>query len=305
MITKKTVLILGAGASQPYGYPLGEELRRRICNNITNSHNTETLNYLGFKGGIIKKFRDEFLNSGKYTIDEFLEKRTEFVDIGKIAIGLELIPLEHIENLNMVNDSDNWYRVVFKEMDSDIDEFYDFNDFHKNKISFITFNYDRSLEQFMFNALKYSYDLGDENVSKILSKIDIIHLHGQLGFLPWQNKEGRAYSPIIEPNWLKKSAEQIRIIHESSSSDKNFLKTHELLHDAERIYFLGFGFNRTNLIRLNISKLLNSKEISGTSLNLSTFDVKNAEIYSAHNINSNSLIPTNIVNFFRNNHQLI
>ena len=63
MITKKTVLILGAGASQPYGYPLGEELRRRICNNITNSHNTETLNYLGFKGGIIKKFRDEFVKN--------------------------------------------------------------------------------------------------------------------------------------------------------------------------------------------------------------------------------------------------
>lgn len=31
MITRRTVLVLGAGASKPYGYPLGGELRNQIC----------------------------------------------------------------------------------------------------------------------------------------------------------------------------------------------------------------------------------------------------------------------------------
>ena len=31
MITKRTVLVLGAGASSHYGFPLGEGLRDRVC----------------------------------------------------------------------------------------------------------------------------------------------------------------------------------------------------------------------------------------------------------------------------------
>jgi len=36
MIKEKTVLILGAGASKPYGFPTGEELRREIIDNYVN-----------------------------------------------------------------------------------------------------------------------------------------------------------------------------------------------------------------------------------------------------------------------------
>ena len=39
MINTKTVLVLGAGASYPYGFPLGAELHDRICRYAT--HNLE------------------------------------------------------------------------------------------------------------------------------------------------------------------------------------------------------------------------------------------------------------------------
>lgn len=31
MITENTIFILGAGASKPYGFPTGAELREQIC----------------------------------------------------------------------------------------------------------------------------------------------------------------------------------------------------------------------------------------------------------------------------------
>ncbi|OPX57862.1 MAG: hypothetical protein A4E25_01943 [Methanobacterium sp. PtaB.Bin024] len=34
MIDKDTVFVLGAGASEPYEYPLGEELRTNIVDNL-------------------------------------------------------------------------------------------------------------------------------------------------------------------------------------------------------------------------------------------------------------------------------
>jgi hypothetical protein len=36
MITKPTLFILGAGASIPYGFPSGWDLRNRICAEATN-----------------------------------------------------------------------------------------------------------------------------------------------------------------------------------------------------------------------------------------------------------------------------
>lgn len=299
MITNKTVLILGAGASNPYQYPLGEKLRMDICDNITLGHSAEILNKYGFKGDDIRNFRNEFFNSGKYTIDEFLEKRKEFTEIGKMAIALELVPKESNEILNKIPNSENWYRLVFNKMDTELYKF------PENKISFITFNYDRSLENFMFNALKSSSGGDFDEVAKVLKQINIIHLYGQLGVLPWQDKvNGIEYENTKETGSIYTAARGIKIIYENSPKDKDFLKTHELLHEAEKIYFLGFGFNPTNLKRLNITSIPSKKEIAGTSIGLSTHDIKDVELNSKHRINSSSLFPNNIVDFFRNHFRL-
>src|SRR6267378_303056 len=76
MIEKRTVLILGAGASMPYGFPSGSGLRRHII-----------------------EYLDELLSADTTSIDVFLERRTEFVEIGKAAIAATLIPLESTRNL--------------------------------------------------------------------------------------------------------------------------------------------------------------------------------------------------------------
>jgi hypothetical protein len=36
VITKETVFVLGAGASQPFAFPLGSELKKRVLGNYRN-----------------------------------------------------------------------------------------------------------------------------------------------------------------------------------------------------------------------------------------------------------------------------
>jgi len=54
-------------------------------------------------------------------------------------------------------------------------------EFAENRVSFVTFNYDRSVEQFLFTSLKNTFGRPDGNTSQVLQKVPIVHLHGRLG----------------------------------------------------------------------------------------------------------------------------
>ena len=88
MISVPTVLVLGAGASKPYKYPLGQELVTNICDNLSrrNSDQCKTMQNC-FNWNEINSFRKSLLFSGKNSVDGFLEHRKEFIDIGKTAIA--------------------------------------------------------------------------------------------------------------------------------------------------------------------------------------------------------------------------
>jgi hypothetical protein len=62
------------------------------------------------------------------------------------------------------------------------------------------FNYDRSLEHFLFTALKYSSGKSDDECAGKLKTIPIIHLHGDLGALPHTGAAlARPYNSNISP----------------------------------------------------------------------------------------------------------
>jgi len=52
--------------------------------------------------------------------------------------------------------------------------------FARNPIKIITFNYDRSLEQFLYWAIKASFRLGDEQVFDELRKLPLLHVYGEV-----------------------------------------------------------------------------------------------------------------------------
>ena len=53
-------------------------------------------------------------------------------------------------------------------------------------LRFIVFNYDRCLEQFLWMAVQAYFDISPEEAAGILSDVEIIHVYGSIGPLPWQ-----------------------------------------------------------------------------------------------------------------------
>jgi hypothetical protein len=264
MLTHPTVLVLGAGASKPFDFPTGLELSAMVSNELRPGHHA--YNVLqdpgGFAGADINTFREEFYFSGKNSVDAFLEHRTDLIEIGKAVTAVVLIGYEDPDKLFRF-EPPNWLRYIYNNLNTS------FEDFGRNTLSFVTFNYDRTVEHFFFESLKRTYHKTDEECKSVLSQIPIIHLHGRLGFLPWQRPNGRPYSTLHDLDGIRASIDEIKIIHEdiSDGRDKDFESAKQLMQNAYRILFLGFGYNRTNIERLGIADLPDGKAI-GTSIGL-------------------------------------
>lgn len=162
----------------------------------------------------------------------FLEHRKEFMSIGKMTIASYLIPCE--KDARLREPENNWYMYLYDRLKSSFEEF------EENKISFITFNYDRSLEQFIFEALKSQFNKSPQACAEKIRKIPIIHLYGQLDFLPWQNKNGLSYSrekhTIVR---LRNAQDNIKLITEEREVENSleFQAAYKLIEEADRIYF--------------------------------------------------------------------
>ena len=257
MITIPTTLVLGAGASQPYGFPSGYELRKLLCdpNNITGVQD-------GYVGGEVAAFSEAFLKSGMSSIDAFLARRGEhkvgrnsatYAEVGKAAIAYCLIQRERPESLHAFPD-DHWYQYLWSFMCDSLDSF------GENKLRIITFNYDRSLEYYLLTALQHSFGITAQEAAKHLQKIPILHVYGQLATLHDQSPDGhgtRRYHPDVSSlAYISVAAKGIHVIDESRDDDEVFKKAYSYLKDAEKIYFLGFGFDKTNVHRLRIDELM-------------------------------------------------
>lgn len=266
MITQPTVLILGAGASMHLGYPSGNVLVQNIIDNFdgtTISRNTEIESF-----GLNDKDRTEFANalgqSMLGSIDAFLEHRPELMNTGKFAIAQALIPRE--EQQKLTARSENWYQYLCNKLNTDK------NNYARNNLSIITFNYDRSLDICLFNAIKQTYNLDDSDTYRIYVSIPIIHVHGKLGPLPFEPGGGREYGPVNNPRQIAKSSESIKIVHESFDQKIEFAKARKCIHHAEKIVFLGFGYHPVNMDRLDIpfGKI---KSIVGTSYGFTDLEI--------------------------------
>ena len=153
------MFVLGAGASKPYGFPTGEELLDSVLRGMSlepgwRSH----LAKLEFDQKQVDAFRRDFLESGQPSVDLFVEHRPEYERLGKAAIALGLIPRENHSWVFPPPDTDaphdhndNWYQYIFEKMNAPFDQF------GENQVSFVTFNYDRSLEHFFRTAVRRSY----------------------------------------------------------------------------------------------------------------------------------------------------
>jgi hypothetical protein len=111
VLTNKHVLVLGAGASQPFGFPTGIQLSKLVAQELLEGQNAfNRLTELGLPRDKICSFRDAFFRSGKNSVDAFLEHRTDLMELGKSATAAVLIPYEREEAL--FGYDNNWLRYL-------------------------------------------------------------------------------------------------------------------------------------------------------------------------------------------------
>ncbi len=247
MITKPTALILGAGASVDYGFPTGRNLLLEIWKNAREG--CELFKFLTKSLEMpreqIEKFADALIKSAAPSVDLFLEHRTDFEEIGKIAIAATLIPHENYDAFKLP-DKPSWYHTLFQLM-------VEGGNFEENRLSVITFNYDRSLEAFLFQSLKNLYGLDDKTAEEQLGKIQIIHLYGSLGDMLTGDGHQRGYEPTLRGDWTQQAAKKIKIVHEAQPGAE-FETAQNLLRGDAEIIFLGFGFHPVNVQRLRLQE---------------------------------------------------
>ncbi|MBU4460126.1 MAG: hypothetical protein KJ579_06130, partial [Verrucomicrobia bacterium] len=172
MITRDTVLVLGAGASAHLGYPLGASLVQRILA-LQGTAEAQLISSLLQNQGCaetLDSMLDALLKSGRESIDAFLAHHPPFSLAGRLAIAACLIPHERPANLYS-RGTDNWYRRLLSAMDAP------FADFAKNRLSIITYNYDRSLEFFLLSCLENGYHAKSySDCVPIIEQIPIVHV---------------------------------------------------------------------------------------------------------------------------------
>ena len=143
-------------------------------------------------------------------------------------------------------------------------------DFSDDKLAFITFNYDRSLEKFFYDALRHLYsEVTEDRIVQTLMQLKILHVYGQIAPLKWQSANDYVeYKSGTDESLLQGAANNIRTIHEEKENPE-WMESQNLIKQSEQIFFLGFGYAPENMevLRLHESIPPNCK-VYGTAFGL-------------------------------------
>lgn len=283
MIEEDTVFILGAGASTPYCLPTSSELNQEIISNFANRINMLVKSREPSKAQRMYQEALDFTNAlygSRDSIDLWLMNNTKFLEMGKHAIITYILQGENKVNLKekIHKPEQDWYRHLWTNMKDDDSTKQNHDTFSRNKIDFITFNYDRSLEQYLIDCIAYrfhTHNISDDDIIKQLKSRRIIHIYGKIANLNWES--GQNFLPYGQnPGniWLAKYNRNIKVIDEAENS-KEVNDAILLIEKAKRIFFLGFGYRKENLKLLQLPNILNrNQKIFGTALGYRDNEIK-------------------------------
>ena len=259
MITEKCVLILGAGASAPYGFPTAARLKQMICYNfefmwenfIEEKYQTSiTYSYINKQRQVAKNFVNDFRTFDHDSIDLFLDIYKDYSDIGKKAIYLTILEAE--KNSRESGKIQDWYSALFGKMIGPPENYFKLSE---NNLTIITFNYDRSLEHYFYNIFdNFTKSISVKEKIDELKRINIFHVYGKLADLPWENENDNLdFGGNIWLNQLENKKNNIKTIFERKRNAVELSSIDKSILLADKIYFLGFGFAQENVDTLSLS----------------------------------------------------
>jgi hypothetical protein len=303
MFRSKTVFIVGAGASNEVGLPVGAGLKSDISHKI-DIRFEDGWNQSSGDAKIMEIFRRHSKSAEKYSgdvndylhacwqirdampqsisIDNYIDahrgnKMIEFC--GKLGIVKCILEAERssklyldnrqTQDLDLSRSSGTWYVGFFQLLTEgvsvdDVDSIFD-------NVSFVVFNYDRCIEQYLFSALKNYYSLTDEKTKAVLSRLKIHRPYGSVGAvaIPSAGVQGVLFG-ASSVNLLETAA-QIKTFTEQIEDIKSLNEMAETMKQASTLVFLGFAFHPQNMELLKAGAET-SKRVFATAFGISKSD---------------------------------
>ena len=302
MFNTETVFILGAGASWHYGYPTGEVLVRKVIDKATLvaryfKHSQKDQNSLRPKYIIDKyegrnphlawdaalneseKLKAALVETDPLVIDYFLGWNPDLREIGTMLIAWVILECERraqtLGNINRreYSQKDNWCRFVTHQLAINCKKS---SDLLLNKVTFITFNYDISLEQSLHKGLQHIQLFENEDVKSFFSSDRFLHIYGAIrpevraskidfttqdtdtDHLSWEEKPAYQtnYRELLDQ--IYEASRGLRVIdpHNKGADQKLIETARRAILAAKSVYILGYGFDENNSERLGLRQSL-------------------------------------------------
>jgi hypothetical protein len=299
MFINKTAFILGAGASCHYGYPTGEDLVSEVIK--AGEHIREFLNESykqtnmqrprlvsskaanpGSTAGVKAQWQaaaelfEDLLRRLKtadpVVIDYFLGQNQNLQEIGRFMIAWVILGCDENPTVSR-NKKHNWVRFLVHKLAAGCESS---ADLLQNKVSFITFNYDVSLERSLLQALSSIQLFELEDIQTFLSENRVIHVYGKVGDIlkprarpssfhvfssrpsdslklsTWQMQVQQLFDFVYE------ASKGLRVIdpHDKGDDEEQLDIARSGVSDASCVYILGYGFDTNNSKRLGLDASL-------------------------------------------------
>lgn len=312
--TKKLVLVVGAGASNEVGLPLGSDLKKKIAVALNHQYEFNQLKRgsgsLLIEGAyklIVQKANNGLMGdinphiqagwmvrdgmSQALSIDNYLDAHKDnhlMIESAKLAIAevildserssiLHLNPLEQKHKLNFSALENTWYGHFFKLLTEgcQVEKIAE----RLSSVAIVTFNYDRCIEQYLHEALMNYYHIDSHDALELMGALQVFHPYGYLGELKWPSTFPNVnFGDEIHPHQLIEVAKKIKTFTEGTDEDgSEIVEIRECVDGAEKIAFLGFAYGKQNLDLLYSPKSLEHISLArvyGTAYKISAVNTK-------------------------------
>jgi hypothetical protein len=276
------VLILGAGASKHYDFPLAYEIVQRVRQNVDSMQ--QHASHFDIELADYDRVVTRLLSSGCTSIDQFAEylDSAEDIRIAKALIAFHLGIFETRAALSSKWAGGHWYELLANHLIGP-----KLGTFPQRDIAIITFNYERSLEQYLLDCLTSRFEQrhSEADIRAAFLRLPIIHIYGRMGQLPGFAKSGtqeRAYEPISGPLEMNAAINGMHILRElrddPGRGERDAARQH--LRDAKGIVtFLGFAYAEENLEALDLVTSASGKTaVYGTIWGIGEGDERHKEL---------------------------
>jgi len=266
---KKTLLIVGAGASCEYGLPCGSKLVDWILENgashlmklavdESDAHSERHREILRAQSRQpIDQFVATFRNAATRSIDEFLKYQPTHRNLARLAITRCLLEKE-AEAIASSRYTTGFYPALVERLGRPDVQCW------PSDLDVITFNYDRTLEYIA--ATTYAGRIGTQHSELALDAVATHTTHVYGSFTMGYVYDRQAHRFVPQNRWSRgpidrrqiprgeysESSKGILVIGEDRPSASDDLQAR--VRFADRIVFLGFGFDESNLKLLGIDR---------------------------------------------------